>query len=58
MLRSGTRDPEKVLETEGKPLLSQCFPLCQTPQDVIWKKVFLPKVWESLDFSVSLFLFS
>ena len=36
--------PEEVLESEGKLLLSQCFPLSQPPRAVIQRKLFLIKV--------------
>lgn len=36
--------PEEVLESEGKALLSQRFPLFQPPRAVIQRKVFLIEV--------------
>lgn len=38
---------------EGKLCLSQCFPSLWPPRDVSQQKVFLMKVWESLEFGVS-----
>lgn len=39
---------------EAKLRLTQCFPNLWPPQDVSQQKVFLMKVWESLEFGMSI----